>query len=192
MIVDPRLNISGPLIVRMDHLHNEDMLFSNLQHRKCGIVLDREVNLNMLTQLKGNIIQMRVEVDKISAGWIKAVKRLGIPTGFFSNEPDKDKLARLRLDLHGTVLFDHFTPPTKDDFVKGAAGYLNKELDTAFKWDTLRFKTNRVLLSDNKVYLSKAHWQAGRPTPSVEQNSDFVIDTPAFWAEQQLDYFYTS
>ncbi len=192
VIVDPRLNISGPLIVRMDYLHNEEMLFANLQHRKCAIVLDREIDLEKLKQVKPNAVQMRIELDKISADWIKAVKRLGIPIGFFTNERDAEKLAKLRLELHSVVLFDQIQPSTKEDFVKAAAGYLNKELDTPFKWDTLRFKTNKMLLSDNKVYLSKAHWQAGRPTPSVEQNSDFVIDNDTFWMEYPCFYFYTT
>lgn len=200
VIVSPSVTISGPLVIRMDYAPTdpegftkaEQLLFSNLQHRKCCIVLDREINLTMLSQFKPQIMQMKIEVDKLSAGWIKAVKRLGIPVGFFSNESDPEKLSRLRLALHSVVLFDHIKPPVKEDFMKGAAVYLNKELDKDFKWDTLRFKTHKALLSDNKVYLSKAHWLAGKNTPSIEQNSDLIIDNPTFWTELPCGYFYTT
>lgn len=190
IILNPQIQISGPLIIRMDHLHNEDMLWGNLQLRKSVIAIDQEINLNMLTQLKPNVISLRVEVDKLSSTWIKQLKRLGIPTAFFSSESSAEKLAKLRLDLHSTILFDKFQPPTKDEFLKLSARYLNKEIDKDLKIDKLKFSTNKMLLSESKVYLSKAHWLAGKDT-SVNNNSGQVIDTPEFWEEAPHFYIYT-
>jgi len=200
VVVSPGVQMNGPLVVRMDYvaddpatwLDAEAKLAANLQIRKCAIVSDREIKLDLLGQLKPNIVQLQLDVTKLSPGWIKAVKRLGLPTGFFTHESDPEKLSALRLALYDACLFDQVTRPTKEDFVKGAAVYLNKELDKDFKWDTLRFKTNVMLLSDDKVYLSKAHWLAGRNTPSTNQNSDLVIDTPDFWQSLPSHYYYTT
>jgi hypothetical protein len=200
VIVAPTVQMSGPLVVRMDYIADDPALWkdaeaklaANLQIRKCAIVSDREITIGLLAQLKSNIAQLQLDVTRLSPAWIKAVKRLGIPTGFFSNEQDAGKLSALRLALYDACLFDQVTRPTKEDFVKGAAVYLNKELDKDFKWDKLSFKTHKMLLSDDKIYLSKAHWQAGRNTPNTNQNSDLVIDTPAFWEELPSHYYFTT
>lgn len=192
VVVNPSLAPGAPFLIRMDYLHDEEKLAANLQLRKCGIVADQEIKLDLLTKAKANVAQLRLDVTKLSLGWIKAVKRLGIPTQFFSNELDPEKLAALRLALHGVCYFDQIVPLTKDAFLKGAAAYLNKELDKDFKWDTLRFKTHHYLLSDDKVYLSKAHWQAGRNTSNTVQNSDLIIDSVDFWTETPHHYFYTT
>ncbi len=202
VVVDPRLPLSGPLIVRMDYAAADGAsqteaigkLVRNLQLRKCVLFLNREVDPNLLGQFKPQIHSMRVEVDQMSADWIRAVKRFGIPTGFVSVEKDPAKLADLRLRLYDVMHpggIDHHVEPTKDDFLSGAKRYLNKELDTALKVDSLSFKTRRLLLSDDKVYLSKAHWLAGKATPTPDQNSGTVIDSPDFWAGLHHQYIYT-
>ncbi len=192
VVVNPSLAPGAPLIIRMDYEHNEEKLAANLQLRKCVVVADREITLALLTQFKPNIAQMRLDVTKLSADWIKAVKRLGIPVQFFTNELDPAKLSNLRLALHSVCYFDQVIPPTKEMFLKGAEVYLNKELDKDFKWDKLSFKTNRYILSDDKVYLSKAHWQAGKNTPNTNQNSDLIIDSPTFWEETPYHYYFTT
>lgn len=190
VVVNPALAPGAPFIIRMDYLHDEEKLAANLQLRKCVVVADREINLSILTQFKANLVQLRLDVTNLSAGWIKSVKRLGVPIQFFTNEADPAKVAALRLGLHGVCYLDQILPPTKDVFVKGAEVYLNKELDKDLKWDSVRFKTNKFLLSDDKVYLSKAHWQAGRPTPATSQNTDLIIDSPAFWEETPYHYYH--
>ncbi len=192
VVVNPSVAAGAPFLVRMDYLHDEDKLAANLQLRKCAVVADQEIKLPLLAQLKPNIAQLKLDVAKLSPDWLKAVKRLGIPVQFFSNETDPAKIAALRLSLHAVCYFDQIVPPTKDTFVKGAAVYLNKELDTDLKWDTLRFKTHKFILSDDKVYLSKAHWQAGKNTPNTNQNSDLVIDLPTFWEETPHHYYFTT
>ncbi len=199
VIVAPQLQIPNALIVRMDYVANdatsfaaaESLLLSNLRLRKCLIVTDRELNLNHLVQLKPNVAGLRIEVDKVSPAWIKGVKRLGIQTAFFSSERDPEKLSRLRMDLYDACLFDHYVPPTREDFVKVCGVYLNKPTDAAIITPTVRFSTHKMLLSEGKVHLSKAHWQAGRATPTTEQNSDTIIDSPTFHEEQSHHYFHT-
>lgn len=187
MVIQPNVQISTAPILRMDYAPDSEAatnaMVANLQLRKCLLVTNRELNLTLLQQLKPNIVGIRVEVDKLSGQWIKAVKRLGIQIGFFSTECDADKLRDLRLALYEVCQFDQFVPPTRDDLVKAAAIYLNKEVDSSIITDKLRFSTNKLLLSDGKLYLSKAHWLAKQATPSPDQNVGDVIDSPEFWEE---------
>lgn len=181
VIVDPKVNIVGAMVIRMDLHHDESIMMSNLQVRKCAIAINKEVNLNILTQLKGNIASLRIQVDSLSPEWLRQVKRLGVPTAYVSHEQDPEKLAALRLKLYDACLFDHYMPRTKEDFFKEGKVYLNKELDSGLNFGTLQFKTYRMILSDGKVYLSNAHRLAGKNTPSSEQNTGQVIDDPEFW-----------
>lgn len=191
VVIDPRIQMAGPLVVRMDYHFDESMLISNLRLRKCLIITDREINLNFLVQLKGNIVSVRIEIDKVSHDWLRQLRKLGIPTGFFTSERDEVKIRQMRLDFYDTCLFDLYHPPFREEFAKGAAIYLNKELDKDFNWTKLKIRTNKFLLSDNKIYLSKAHWQAGRPAVSTDANTDTIIDSPEFWEEQAHFLFYT-
>jgi len=190
VVVDPRIAVPGPLILRMDYLHDEPKMVANLQIRKCAIVTSAEIDLQLLAQLKPNITAVKIEVNKISAEWLKGFKRLGIPATYYAIEPDPDKLAALRLALYDACLFDLFQDPTCEDFLKGVETYLNKPLDKSVKLDTLRFKSNKFLFADDKIYLSKAHWLAGRNTPNTGQNTDTVIDSADFWMDAPHYYFY--
>ena len=193
-IVGPHVQIPGPLVVRMDYVDDvksaEQILLSNLQIRPCLIITDKELDLNLLKQAKPRIAGLRVEIDKVTPEWVKQVKKLGIQTAFFCSEQDESKLAALRLAFYESCLFDHFQPPKKEDFVKGVSTYLNKPLDTLTIPDTLLFQTNKFLLSEGKVYLSKAHWKAGINTPTTEKNNGQVIDTEDFWSEVSHSYIY--
>ncbi len=188
--VAPTVQISGPLIVRMDYHFDEKHLAQNLSLRSCNIVTNKEIDINILTQFKSNISSLRLEIDNISPEWIKKAQRVGVPLGIFAIESDPKKIVAMRLKYADACLFDLFVPPTKDEFLKQASEYRNKSLDTEIKFDKLRFKTNKFLLSDGKIYLSKAHWKAGIVAQSTDHNSDTIIDNEDFWCDQAHFYFY--
>lgn len=190
VVVSPNVQIPGQLIIRMDYLHNEKILAQNLSVRQCNVIANREIDLAILSQLRQNIGAVRLEIDKISPGWIKEFKKLGIRTMFSCSERDAAKVAAMRLEYFDACFFDQFVPPTAEDFRKDAAKYLNKSLDESLKFDTLSFKSNKFLLSDNKVFLSKAHWKAGKNTPNTNQNTGQVIDDPVFWEESAHFYIF--
>lgn len=183
VIMDPKIQIAGALVLRMDLHHDESVMVSNLQLRKCALSIDKEVNLNYLVQLKPNIVSLRIEVDQISPEWLRAVKKVGLPTAFIAREKDPEKLAALRLKLYDACLFDQYVPNTKEDFFKESSVFLNKPLDPSINFGILRFKTNRMLLSDNKVYLTNAHRLAGKNVPDTLHNEGDVIDSPEFWED---------
>lgn len=190
-VVAPNVQIPGNLIVRMDYAHNEKILAQNLSLRPCNVIASREIDLAILGQLRQNIAAMRLEIDKVSPGWIKEFKKLGIKTMYSCSERDPAKVATMRLEYFDACFFDQFQPPTVEDFKKDAEKYLNKQLDSALKLDTLSFKSNKFLLSDNKVFLSKAHWKSGKNTPTTSHNTGQVIDDEeGFWSESAHFYLF--
>lgn len=190
-VVAPNVQVPGHLIIRMDYLHNEKLLAQNLSLRPCNVIANREINLAILGQLRQNIAAMRLEVDNISPGWIKEFKKLGIKTMYSCVERDPAKVAAMRLEYFDACFFDQFQPPTVEDFKRDAEKYLNKPLDSSLKLDTLSFKSNKFLLSDNKVFLSKAHWKAGKNTPTTSHNTGQVIDDEdGFWSESAHLYLF--
>lgn len=195
VVVNPQLQLSAPLVIRADLCKDEKTIAANLQLRRCLIITDVELDLGLLAQARQNIVSMRIEIDKLDPQWLKRVRRLGIPIGLFSTEPDFTRLQQKRLDFYDICApagFDQYTPPSREDFVREAALYLNKTLDSSFNPAKLLFRTNSFVLSGDKVYLSEGHWRAGRPTPSTEQNTDTVIDEPVFWSEFNSRLYYTS
>jgi hypothetical protein len=186
-------NVGVPAI-RMDldaSKTSEQWLAQNLSMRRCAVITDREINLNILAQFRPNLVGMRLFVDKLSPQWIKAVTRLGVPLQTYCRERDPQKVSELRLKLFDACFFDVWHDADMDDLRKGTLLYLGKkELDMEPNWCTLSFRTNHYLLSKGSIYLSTAHWRAGQKTEAFEKNIGRVIDTPEFWSGQKEHYYF--
>lgn len=190
VVIHPDLRISCPIFIRMDYHFDERAMANNLILRGAMVMTNREIDLNLLTKLKSQIALVKVEVDKVSPQWILGLKKTGIKCDFYSAEKDPDKLSKMRLDYYEACFFDQFQASTREDFLKFAGNYQNKVIDPTAKVDTLWFRTNKAILSNGKVFLSKAHWLAGQYTESTEKNSAQVIDTQDFWEEVSHQYVY--
>jgi glycosyl transferase family 9 (putative heptosyltransferase) len=186
VVMDPRIQTPVPPVIRMDLHFDEENLGKNLQLRKCQIITNREIDINLLARLKPNIAAIRMEIDKLSPDWIKKVKRLGVQCAVMAVEKDDAKVQQMRLDYYDVLQptgFDRFVPTTLDDWKADVAKYTQSPLDPAIKLDTLSFKTNKFILSNGKVYLSKAHWKAGIAAASTDANTGTVIDDPLLWED---------
>jgi hypothetical protein len=195
VVMDPRIQTQVPPIIRMDLLFNEENLLKNLQMRKCSIITNKEIDISILARCRPNIASIRLEIDKLSPEWIKKVRRLGVQCAVMAVEKDEAKVTQMRLDYYDVLQpsgFDRFLPPTIEDFKKEVEKYTQKPLDPTIQLNTLSFKTNKFILSDGKVYLSRAHWEDKIPTPNTENNTGVVIDKPSFWEEGAHFYIYQS
>lgn len=193
VVVDPKIQFGVPPIIRMDLCFNEDNLSKNLSLKKSLIITNREIYINILTRFRSNIDSIRVEIDKVSPEWLRKVKKLGFKWGVMAVEKDPEKIIKMRLDYYDALQptsFDLFVAPTLDDWKKEVEKYTQKPLDNTIKLDTLFFKSNKFLLSEGKIYLSKAHWMAKKPTKSTDDNIGNVIDVPEFWEEASHFYIY--
>lgn len=189
-VIHPSLNINAPIVVRMDYFFDEANLIHNLSLRKLLIITNKEIDLKLLSSYKENIISLKIEIDNVSPQWINAVKKIGIKSIFFSTEKDEKKLKKMRLDYYDSCFFDRFTPASKEDFLKASSTYLNKKLDETLDFSNLKFKTKKVILSDGKIYLSKAHWKIGKSSESTENNVSNIIDHSDFWEDVSHYYIF--
>ena len=53
----------------------------------------------------------------------------------------------------------------------------------------LYFKNNHFLLSEGKIYLSKAHWLNNQPIQNFNENVSKVLDVEEFWTQSDRFYF---
>ncbi len=176
----------------MDYEHNEEVLAQVLQSgRKVNIVTKAPINLNLLRALKGNVLAYNHEVDEnCDPNYLKEVSRI-LPRGtFYSRSTDAVVLAALRFRYLDVVYIQQVINKNRDDFVTSAREYLNDptfSLDLVDKVAKLRFKTNKFVLSREKIYLSHAHEKIDAPIKEG-QSVDSVMDDPAFWIDY-LHYF---
>lgn len=185
-----------PYVVRMDYEHNEAGLQAILQTgRRIHLFTKVPINLNLLATFKATILSYNHEIDdKCPLDYVKIIGRLFAARSFFSRTEDAAELARLRFHFFDVAAIDHLTYHTKTQYLEESARYLNidvkKALDIAPNPAILRFRTNKYLLSHNKVYLSYAHLLADISTPAIGANEAAVIDTPEFWRETNHQMIY--
>jgi len=186
--LNPGFNPDTPCAVRMDLEHNEQNLAQVLQSgRKVNIVTKAPINLDLLRAFRPSILSYNHELEgECPASYIKEVNRLGFNYVFFSRTDSQEELAALRIKYFDVVQVQHIVNKTRADFEKGAQEYTNDPtfaLDAALKLATMKFKTNKFVLSRGKIYLSLAHEKADLP---IEGNNSVanVIDSPLFWLDQ--------
>lgn len=184
---DPRVAPNQGVTARLDYGGEEQHIFNGLANgAKFNIVTNRPMTLAALKQLKHNILGLTHEVfPDTDLEYIKELTRLGLKLRIISRESDEAKIADLRMRFFDYVRVEYVGAAKKESFLTDADAYLNSTLDRETKWDTLQYRSNKFLLSNGKIYASKAGWKADKPIASFEANTQGVFDTPEFWEEYQ-------
>ena len=180
-----------PIAVRMDLEHNEDILTQALQSgRKVNIVTKAMISVGLLAHFKASILTYNHEVDEATPrDYIAQVKKLIKQTTFFTRTTDEVLLARIRFTFFDVTNVEQVTYKTKADLEKAIREYLHQpdfSLDSALKSGTLKFKSQKYVLSKSKIYLSLAHERADVPMDSpggdgVIDSDDWVRDLNHYW-----------
>lgn len=191
MVVVPQFNPEMPLNARMDLHHDDQVLANTLQTgRKVNLVTKKPINLNVLAAFKQLILSYSHEIDEDTPlDYVRAVKKTLSNITFFTRDPDPTRLANLRFKFFDVINIQLIPNKTREDFEKESAAYQNrpadevkKELDLALKDGRLRFKTNKFVLSNGKMYLSLAHSKSDLPMEG-ENRDGVVIDDPEMWRD---------
>ena len=170
----------------MDIEHNEQVLAATLQTgRKINLVTKAPVALNLLAAFKGSIQSFNFELnDSVPLDYVRTVKKLLPNLTFFSRTPDLTELANLRFKFFDVVNIQHLPNKTRADFERESAEYQNrpledvkKDLDSLLKSGNLRFKANKFVLSNGKMFLSLAHANADIPMEG-DKRDGVVLDDP--------------
>jgi hypothetical protein len=187
MPLNPGFNPETPTVVRMDLEHNEQILAQVLQSgRKVNIITKSPINLDLLRAFVPNILAYHHELSEdCPTQYLKEVVKMFPQRTFFTRETDTAKVANLRFKFFEVVQIQHLTDKTRKDTEATIQEYTNNSsfsLDSIENLKTIKFKTNKFVLSRGKIYLSFAHERADRP---IEGNVPVgnVIDSPEFWQD---------
>jgi len=83
--------------IRLDYHFNEDLTFKTLSNTKCSVITDKELNLDILKQLRKNIEIFAFEIkEDTDYEYLLKLKHASLPLRLFSKEKDKRKLSDLR------------------------------------------------------------------------------------------------
>jgi len=195
----PNLSLDIPFSVRMDLEFNEQILLAILQTgRKVTIVTKKEINIQLLTAFRQNILSYNHEIDiSCPTTYPSQVKSLIPNSIFFSREKDSDVLSKLRFYFFDHVNIEQVNYSTRSDFVRESASYLNKSeeeitklLDNSILSGILSFKTNKFILSNGSVYLSYSDLASGTSKPDFGCHDSKVTDSELFWRDLQHYYIY--
>lgn len=167
------------IIMRMDFLHNEDILAEQLQKSKCSIITKRPINPELIKAFKTQIVEVVYEIDEeYSLEFVDCLQKAGLNYVLFTYKND-EWLNPIKLDF-----FDYRMVNSKGRMTKDSISEL-KDIPV----NEILFKSNKFTLSKGKIYLSKSHWLIDCPTPNFQTNTGRAIDSSEFWGESESLYF---
>jgi len=173
---DPNIT-NNDIILRLDYFDVKDRLYIKewSQNNNLIIITDKFLNLNIINSLKQKIKSLNFEIpENYDMGkyidFFKHVQNTGIPLKLYSR--DEKNISKVRFDF-----FDFSIDLLTDK---------ENPLDSSINLDKIYIKSNKILLSKGKRFISKAHLLKNLPT---EINIS-PIDDRNFWNESKTFYFY--
>lgn len=171
IILDQLINpdsipIANP-IIRMDYHFNEQGLALFLEKKKCIIITDKTINIELLKSYKENIPQLIYIINENNDfNFVKELKRFGIPYVLISYLKDED-LNKYKIDYmdYGLIIQKE---------------YNNKNKTTINSTSNLFYISSKILVSSKGQFNSKFDW--------LNRNGRTVVDHEDFWKES--NYFY--
>lgn len=171
-ILDPNAVAAGQIHLRADLFFDLNNIVNNLQRRKYVLWLDREIDTEILKQLKPNIEAIVFQVDDdVNIKFLKKIQRLGIGLNLFTklsvDEHNKLKLSMLDLPLVG-----RHENVSLDSVKENIKRYLNRiEPPDLSSNKEYYFYSKRHYLSMGKIYSSLNSWKNQSPVENIEKES---------------------
>lgn len=163
------------LIMRMDYEFNEAVLEEQLKRNNCSIVTSKPIRYDILNKYKDNISQIIYNLDENhSVEFVKDLRKLG-KTFVLSTFLSEDFVKSIKLEYMDHAQIIRSVKTQKKDL----------EILKDRNIDGLLYKSNKITISNGKVYNSKAAYINDIP---FENQAIKVIDDPIFWEESK--YFY--
>ena len=169
-IADPSFMPRSLLNIRMDYHFNEEPLIHFANQRRVTIVTDKNINKNLIAQIKPSIETVFFKVDENSdIDYMKSIKGMGVSLTLLLSKGADPEQTKLKF----------FDWPLEEEISKK-----KKDLDNLEKiCDTTRYKSSKHLFSKGKKYSSRSAY-----LNNIESHEDqLVIDDEIFWEE--ADYY---
>jgi hypothetical protein len=165
LIVDPASLGAPHIIVRMDIEFNEQILEAQLKTSKALIVTNKEISEDLVKKYKQNIVQIFYKIEENnSPNFVKLLKSQNI-NYILASYLKEDEINKIKINYMDLGLILKLSYKTKDQFNKQAKYY----------------KSNKFILSNNKLYISEAALEKDLPVKDFNQNIQQIIDTDTFW-----------
>jgi len=188
----PEFMQGAPVIARLDWGGNEEILLKALSVRKLNLYVNSDIDVDKLTQFKENIEQVIIEFNNqnlVSIDFIRKLKSLGAKITSISYDLEGDKLSEKRFEFFDHCQIVKIKNKTITDFENDTRRYLNDNSYTFNENKKNVFKTNKIILSQGKFYLSKYNLSNNLPTSDLNRNFSNVVNDNEFWKEQEHFYF---
>jgi hypothetical protein len=155
--------------IRLDYIFNEKKLLELAEICYLNIVSNKMIDLNILNRIKSKISGVTLIVDdSFSVEYLKNLKKLGLNLVLSASDNEEwGKLAEKFFEFG----LDKEKALTKQD-VNGS-DKMN---------DSWIFSSEKIIISNGKVYASKASWKNNQP--KLDRYSK-VIDSADFWEESE-------
>tara|TARA_Y100000310_G_scaffold344284_1_gene456212 strand:+ start:2196 stop:3356 length:1161 start_codon:yes stop_codon:yes gene_type:complete len=157
------------LIVRMDKFFDEQNLAKQLSKYKCIIITNKEINLNLLQQLKHNIHHIAYFVEENdNPEFVDSIQQMGVSFVLMSYL-NEDEIKSKKINYIDNDAINHVKIPSKEDIEE------LKGLDI----NSLHYLSNGPVLSNFKVYKSIFDYEDKNfvENPSIptqiKENEDF-------------------
>jgi hypothetical protein len=180
----------APIIARLDYGCDNEILSQVLSSRRLYLISNKQVDLNILLKFKENIDGITFEFSNdfgFDEEYIKKIKSIGIKAQFISINLKDEELNNLRLKYFDLIQIFKVNYKNKDNFVNDCKEYLFLKEFPLITTPPL-FKSNKFILSKERIFISKWHLINNKPAESFSHNVSQLIDDEEFWKEQ--DYFY--
>lgn len=184
--LDPNAVAIGQVHLRADLFFHPQLIIENLQLRKYVLWLDREIDLEILKQLKPNIEAVVFQVDDdVNIEFLKKIQRLGIGLNLFTKLPvdEHNKLKISMLDLPLVGRHENISLETVKENIKKYQNTteppeLNKEYF---------YYSKKHYLSSGKIFNSLYDFKHQKNVENIEQfgradfnNQDFLNEISSF------------
>lgn len=174
MLVNPQQFAGSIINIRADQEFNEDGIYQNVVNYKSTIITQRPLNVEILKQLKPNIMKiLYILDDNHNLEFVKQMRKAGIPYELISYK-DQEWINSLKFDYcdYGIIFRKEYST-------------LPAEI-TGPHW----FKTNRFILSKGQIFLSYWHHKNNQPINNFEQNFAQINDPNDLDFRRDLDYYW--
>lgn len=177
-LVPPNFNENVILNLRYDYGGEEPILINQIAMRRCTVVTDKPINIDLLIQVRQNIEKVCVEIkSEKDLEFVKQLYKSGIPYTLitFLSAEDLDKL---KIDF-----IDYGSITRKERFTK------EKVKDISSISLKTQFRTRKVIISNSQAYLTMAHAKNQLPM-SQNSNEGFLIDEQDFWNDGEFMFIF--
>tara|TARA_B100001093_G_scaffold69260_2_gene59726 strand:- start:72310 stop:73476 length:1167 start_codon:yes stop_codon:yes gene_type:complete len=154
-----------PINIHGEECFDELNIVKWVRGRKANIFLDKQMNINYLGIVRENINQINYFLsEETNVDYIKTLSKLGFPVQLLCNDQEKINDIRLKFFDWNVLKYEQTSKKDLDN--------IDLLCDNSF------YQSSRKIISNGKVYNSKAAW-----IHEKEGDHKEIIDCEEFWQE---------